>query len=40
MCTSNHSTFEPTVLPSQMAMLEFGDFRRAFWQLPTTNGKP
>ena len=26
-------TYEPTVLPSQMAKLEFGDFRRAFWQL-------
>ena len=26
-------TYEPTVLPSQMARLEFGDFRRAFWQL-------
>ena len=26
-------TYEPTVLPSQMASLEFGDFRRAFWQL-------
>jgi RNA polymerase sigma-70 factor, ECF subfamily len=24
---------EPTVLPSQVASLEFGDFRRAFWQL-------
>lgn len=24
---------EPAVLPSQMASLEFGDFRRAFWQL-------
>jgi RNA polymerase sigma-70 factor, ECF subfamily len=26
-------TYEPTVLPSQIASLEFGDFRRAFWQL-------
>lgn len=26
-------TYEPTVLASQMARLEFGDFRRAFWQL-------
>ena len=26
-------TYEPTVLPSQIATLEFGDFRRAFWQL-------
>lgn len=25
--------YEPAVLPSQMASLEFGDFRRAFWQL-------
>jgi RNA polymerase sigma-70 factor (ECF subfamily) len=25
--------YEPTVLPSQVASLEFGDFRRAFWQL-------
>ena len=25
--------YEPTVLPSQIASLEFGDFRRAFWQL-------
>lgn len=24
---------EPTVAPSQLASLEFGDFRRAFWQL-------
>jgi RNA polymerase sigma-70 factor (ECF subfamily) len=26
-------TYEPTVLPNQIASLEFGDFRRAFWQL-------
>ena len=26
-------TYEPTVLPSQIFSLEFGDFRRAFWQL-------
>jgi RNA polymerase sigma-70 factor (ECF subfamily) len=25
--------YEPAILPSQMASLEFGDFRRAFWQL-------
>jgi len=25
--------YEPAVLPSQLASLEFGDFRRAFWQL-------
>jgi len=25
--------YEPAVLPSQVASLEFGDFRRAFWQL-------
>jgi RNA polymerase sigma factor (sigma-70 family) len=25
--------YEPAVLPAQMASLEFGDFRRAFWQL-------
>ena len=25
--------YEPAVLPTQMASLEFGDFRRAFWQL-------
>jgi RNA polymerase sigma-70 factor (ECF subfamily) len=25
--------YEPAVLPSQVATLEFGDFRRAFWQL-------
>jgi RNA polymerase sigma-70 factor (ECF subfamily) len=25
--------YEPAVPPSQMASLEFGDFRRAFWQL-------
>jgi RNA polymerase sigma-70 factor, ECF subfamily len=25
--------YEPAVLPSQIASLEFGDFRRAFWQL-------
>ena len=24
---------EPTILPSHVASLEFGDFRRAFWQL-------
>ncbi len=27
------SAYEPAVLPNQMASLEFGDFRRAFWQL-------
>jgi RNA polymerase sigma-70 factor (ECF subfamily) len=26
--------YEPAVLPTQMASLEFGDFRRAFWRLP------
>jgi RNA polymerase sigma-70 factor, ECF subfamily len=26
-------SYEPAVLPSQVANLEFGDFRRAFWQL-------
>lgn len=26
-------TYEPAVPPSQMVSLEFGDFRRAFWQL-------
>jgi len=26
-------SYEPVVLPSQVASLEFGDFRRAFWQL-------
>jgi RNA polymerase sigma-70 factor (ECF subfamily) len=26
--------YEPAVPPTQMASLEFGDFRRAFWQLP------
>jgi RNA polymerase sigma-70 factor, ECF subfamily len=26
-------SYEPSVLPSQIANLEFGDFRRAFWQL-------
>jgi len=26
--------YEPAVLPNQVASLEFGDFRRAFWQLP------
>jgi len=25
--------YEPAVMPSQMDSLEFGDFRRAFWQL-------
>ena len=25
--------YEPAVLPNQVASLEFGDFRRAFWQL-------
>jgi RNA polymerase sigma-70 factor (ECF subfamily) len=25
--------YEPAALPSQIASLEFGDFRRAFWQL-------
>jgi RNA polymerase sigma-70 factor, ECF subfamily len=25
-------SYEPTMLPSQVASLEFGDFRRAFWQ--------
>jgi RNA polymerase sigma-70 factor, ECF subfamily len=25
--------YEPAVLPSQVVSLEFGDFRRAFWQL-------
>jgi RNA polymerase sigma-70 factor, ECF subfamily len=25
--------YEPAVSPSQLASLEFGDFRRAFWQL-------
>jgi len=27
------SAYEPAILPSQEASLEFGDFRRAFWQL-------
>ena len=26
-------TYQPAVLPTQVASLEFGDFRRAFWQL-------
>jgi RNA polymerase sigma-70 factor (ECF subfamily) len=26
-------SYEPAVLPGQVASLEFGDFRRAFWQL-------
>ena len=26
-------SYEPAVLPSQIASLEFGDFRRAFWRL-------
>lgn len=37
-CVHSHSlddplTYQPSVLPSEVAKLEFGDFRRAFWQL-------